>query len=415
MLAVGLLASAAALLGSSAQEEPEDQRYWSADLIGSLRERGWEPPYFEGTVRSFPDGYHLDLAKRALREATTPVTVGRYTYRTSPALIGAGREIFRTYHFGTQRIWDFRRAIDWSTGVTDPAEYGRRYGVQRDREGYFVGIIGVKQSDGHVVYGHSCALCHSNVDARGTILDGAANEEYDIGLYYDALRSKIRDVDLVYLGDAPLKTLRLQGPGRTDPTMDSFWAPVRVPHLFALRAFADGYRSNGDTANLWLQCYRNLNGDYAVDFEIMEALMAFLLSIEAPRNPRPVSDIEKKGAGIFKAQSCDRCHAPPYYSTGRLIDWDVIRTDPDRIQNGWPKGYKVPSLLRLDMHRLFLHDGSLTSLDQLFDPGRLNPAFGPPGIPGERRKIGSGVPGHDFGLELSKEDRAALVAYLRTL
>lgn len=393
----------------------DDHLWWSGDLVEALKKSGWEPRYFDGTIRILPEGHHLDLARRALKEPAETITVGRFTYRTSPALVAAGREIFHTYHFGTNRFWDFRRAIDYATGITDPGEYSRRYGVKRGRDGYFVGLVGVRDPNGRLSYGHACALCHAGANEAGDLVDGVPNHDYDIGLYYDALRPKIRDGRLVFLGDAGLDVLKIQGPGRTDPSMDSHWAPVKVPHLFALRAFEHGYRSNGDTSSLWLQCYRNLNGDYAVDSEIMEALMAYLLSLQPPPNPRPKGEIETKGRGIFQAQGCDRCHSGPYYSTGRIIDWEVIRTDPDRIHNGYPKGYKVPSLLRVDLLKLLLHDGSLTSLDQLFDPARLSAAFEAPGIPPERRKKGAGVPGHEFGLGLTEEDRKALVAFLRSL
>jgi hypothetical protein len=56
-----------------------------------------------------------------------------------------------------------------------------------------------------------------------------------------------------------------------------------------------------------------------------------------------------------------------------------------------------------------LHDGTVPSVDALFDPTRPTPAF-------TGRLHGTGaVPGHLFGLDLSDDDRAALVAYLRAL
>jgi len=393
----------------------DDHTWWSGDLVEALKRSGWEPRYFDGTVPIVRDGYHLDLARKALAAPSTRVVVGRFTYRTSPALVAAGREVFHTYHFGTNRFWDFRRAIDYATGVTDPAEYSRRFGVKRDREGRFVGLVGVRDEKDHLSYGHACALCHASEDEKGTLVDGLPNHDFDIGMYYDALRPKVKDGDLIFLGDAGLDVLRLQGPGRTDPSMDSCWAPVKVPHLFALHAYEHGLRSNADTSGLWLQCYRNLNGDYAVDSEIMEALMAYLLSLKAPPNPRARGELESRGEGVFRKSGCDRCHSGASYSDGRLIDWEAIRTDPDRIRNGFPKGYKVPSLVRVDLLKLLLHDGSLTSLDQLFDPARLRPDYQAPGIPAARRKKGAGVPGHEFGLALPAEDRRALVAFLRTL
>jgi len=387
----------------------------SWELMRDLKAGGWEPPFFEGTVRTFPDGYHLDLARRALAHPTTSITVGGFDYRTSPELIAAGQEIFRTYHFGSHLYWDFRRTIDHATGITKPEDYETIYGVKRDAEGYFVGIVGVKRANGDVDYGHSCALCHSNVADDRTIVDGMANHDYDIGRYYDALRTKISDPEVISLGDSALDVLRFSGPGRTDSTVDSHWAPMRVPHLYALRAFEHGVRANGDMPNLWIQCYRNLNAAYAVDSEIMEAVMAYMLALKPPANPRKRGEREQRGEAVFEAQRCHRCHLPPYYTDGQVVDWSVIRTDSDRIVNGYPKGYKVASLLRLDQYKLYLHDGSLTELTQLFDPARLQPSYEAPGIPTGRRKQGMGVPGHMFGMRLSPDDRAALVAFLNAL
>ena len=104
-------------LTASAQTPGPDGLWWSSDLVTHLAQTGWEPPYFKGTVRSYPDGYHYGLALRALDRPTGTITVGDTEYRTSPALIEAGREIFNGYHFGTHLYWDFRRAIDWSTGT----------------------------------------------------------------------------------------------------------------------------------------------------------------------------------------------------------------------------------------------------------------------------------------------------------
>ncbi len=401
--------------GGGSEDPAAPDLLWTADLVAHLKEEGWEPPWFEGTVRTFPEDHHLAMARAALEDPATTVAIGPTRYRTSPALVLAGREIFRNYHFGTHLYWDFRRAIDHSTGVTSPDEYTRRYGVHRDAEGFFVGIVGVDRGGGEVEYGHSCALCHSRVAPDGAVVDGAANHDYDIGLYYEALRPRIRDADQIFLGDTRLDVMRHQGPGRTDSTVDSAWAPMRVPHLFALESFPHGVRANADMPNLWIQCYRNLNGAYAVDSEIMEALMAYLIAIEAPSNPRPRGAMEARGEQVFRSQRCHRCHAGPDYTSGMVIDHEIIGTDADRIRNGWPKGYKVASLRRLDLYRFYLHDGALTSLDQMFDPARLAPAFQAPGIPEGRRKPGAGVPGHPFGLRLSPEDRAALMAVLMSL
>ena len=61
-----------------------------------------------------------------------------------------------------------------------------------------------------------------------------------------------------------------------------------------------------------------------------------------------------------------------------------------------------------------LHDASITSLEELFDAARLSPDYqrkgwSPPGV-----KTGP-VPGLEFLVRLSPEEKTALIAFLRSL
>jgi hypothetical protein len=62
----------------------------------------------------------------------------------------------------------------------------------------------------------------------------------------------------------------------------------------------------------------------------------------------------------------------------------------------------------------YLHDGSVTTLEEMFSPARLQDDFVPTGfIPfGQKTRA---VKGHEFGLKLPEEDKAALLAFLRSL
>ena len=76
--------------------------------------------------------------------------------------------------------------------------------------------------------------------------------------------------------------------------------------------------------------------------------------------------------------------------------------------------YKVPSLKGLWYRGMFPHDGSCATLEDWFDPRRLRTDYVPTGFKGygvEKRA----VPGHEFGLHLNAVDKAALLAFLRTL
>jgi hypothetical protein len=61
-----------------------------------------------------------------------------------------------------------------------------------------------------------------------------------------------------------------------------------------------------------------------------------------------------------------------------------------------------------------LHDASILTLEELFDSARLDPEYerkgwSPPGV------TKGAVPGLEFLTKLSREDKTALIAFLRSL
>jgi hypothetical protein len=76
--------------------------------------------------------------------------------------------------------------------------------------------------------------------------------------------------------------------------------------------------------------------------------------------------------------------------------------------------YKVPSLKGVWYRGHYLHDGSVASLEEMFDPDRVKDTHVPGGfIPvGERTHA---IKGHEFGLRLTAEERQELIAFLRSL
>jgi mono/diheme cytochrome c family protein len=168
--------------------------------------------------------------------------------------------------------------------------------------------------------------------------------------------------------------------------------------------------------------------------ETLYAIGMYLMSLEPPKNP---SVAERKvvdaGERIFRREGCASCHAPPAYTNGKLIavpGFDVPADHPNRADImdrsvGTDPGaalrtrkgtglYRIPSLRGVWYRRLLLHDGSLTSLEELFDPARLDPAYEPKGWnpPGVSKRA---VPGHRFGVLLPPDEKAALMAFLRSL
>ena len=162
------------------------------------------------------------------------------------------------------------------------------------------------------------------------------------------------------------------------------------------------------------------------------ALAVYIYSIQPPPNPNKFDSIAIVGQKLFNS-NCAGCHTPPIYTNNKLTlakgfqPTEVDRKNPDvmLISVGTDPGgalltrkgtgyYKVPSLKGVWYRGHFLHDGSLASLEEMFDPARLKPDFQPKGWnpPGVHKRA---VPGHEFGLNLTVEERRQVIAFLRTL
>ena len=76
--------------------------------------------------------------------------------------------------------------------------------------------------------------------------------------------------------------------------------------------------------------------------------------------------------------------------------------------------YKIPSLRGVWYRGPFEHSGSVATLEDWFDPARLRDDYVPTGFKGAGIATRA-VPGHRFGLALSAADKAALIAFLKTL
>ncbi|HEX6837776.1 MAG TPA: c-type cytochrome, partial [Polyangia bacterium] len=131
--------------------------------------------------------------------------------------------------------------------------------------------------------------------------------------------------------------------------------------------------------------------------EVALALAAFLASLAPPPPPEPPPGSSAAAGAARFASDCASCHRPPTFAGG-IIPLAVIGTDPRVGQSSdrGTGGYRVPSLRGVTTRGRLLHDGSVADVPSLFDPARA-------------------VAGHAFGLTLSADDRAALVAYLATL
>lgn len=165
----------------------------------------------------------------------------------------------------------------------------------------------------------------------------------------------------------------------------------------------------------------------------LHALGRYLYSLRPPPNPHPFDERARRGAAVFEREQCGRCHEPPLYTNNKLTPAQGFRvpadfpladrvvpfsvgTDPGlalytRRGTGF---YKVPSLRGVWYRGPFEHSGSVATLDDWFDPRRLRADYVPTGFRGVG-VVTRAVPGHPFGLDLAPEERAELIAFLKTL
>jgi mono/diheme cytochrome c family protein len=167
--------------------------------------------------------------------------------------------------------------------------------------------------------------------------------------------------------------------------------------------------------------------------EQLYATSLYVYSLQPPPNPNPVTDQTRRGERVFGTQGCAACHTPPLYTSNALtpaagfvvpaahrtlftIIPRSVNTD-SRLAMSSRKGtgyYRVPSLRGVWYRGPFEHNGSVATLEDWFNPARLHEDYVPTGFKGigvEHRA----VKGHEFGLQLSPDDKAALIAFLRTL
>lgn len=169
--------------------------------------------------------------------------------------------------------------------------------------------------------------------------------------------------------------------------------------------------------------------------EQLFALANYVYSLKAPENPNQYDALAERGSNVFRMQGCAKCHEPEKnYSSDQLVaapafvvslnhpeknhimarrvGTDAALTLTTRRGTGL---YKVPSLRNVWCRGPFEHNGSIATLEDWFDPRRLEDDYVPTAWAGPPGTMTRAVKGHPFGMRLSADDRRALVAFLKTL
>jgi cytochrome c peroxidase len=174
--------------------------------------------------------------------------------------------------------------------------------------------------------------------------------------------------------------------------------------------------------------------------EQLYALARYIYSLAPPENPnrskaKAQEDLVAQGEKVFLREGCASCHAPESgYTNNKLtpaLGFKVPDKHPDKasilvrsvgtepsLATQTRRGtgfYKVPSLKGVWYRGPFEHNGSVATLEDWFDPNRLREDYVPTGWKGPPGTKGRAVKGHEFGLDLSEQERGALIAFLNSL
>jgi hypothetical protein len=164
------------------------------------------------------------------------------------------------------------------------------------------------------------------------------------------------------------------------------------------------------------------------------ALTQYIYSLQPPENPNKFpAALIAQGKNVFARAGCVTCHTPPLYTNNKLtpangfeppadhfskydifnvsVETDSVSALYTRRSTGY---YKIPSLRGVWYRGAFFHNGNLTTLEEVLDPKRLRSDYVPTGYKPPHVKT-MAVKGHTFGLELSEDDKKALIAFMKTL
>jgi len=350
------------------------------------------------------------------------------------------------------------------------------FGFLRDPNDEFP--IGFKRglSDPPRVY-QTCALCHVGELPDGELWLGLPNDRLDLGAFRVAVNERwVAAGNDPLVSSLEAEKAAALGPGRFNAESGDYpqVVPADFPPYFHLDERTHlNYLGTG--RDVRTEAYMAIfsfgagnpnDEDALVPFPRRERtaqLVEFFSAMDAPPAP-DVAAAERvaRGRAVFEAARCVSCHVDdpgelgviPYASDGieRIPGDDEafpegsiatsryhrILIDGDEMGGGAPSdegraalvtfifrnmlrvspsdGYRVADLRGVWATAPYLHNGSVPTLDALLTPTEARPtAFDRHGFTVDTTRAGNGNEGHEFGTDLSDDDRAALIAYLRSL
>lgn len=218
-------------------------------------------------------------------------------------------------------------------------------------------------------------------------------------LFFDAIDERMSGSTT----NVACSTCHLQG--RDDAHVWSFPdGPRQTPSLAGRKLFVTApYHWSGEFPSLGAfmdHTVRERMGGRGVGEKVAGQIASYLDGLAQPANPylkAELTEAQKRGQLVFTQANCQSCHTGAAFTNNQNADVGTLVTKGSNPDNGlvMTKGINVPSLIGIARSWPYLHDGSAHSLEERIASN-----------PGDKHGITS---------QLSVEQRADLVAYLKTL
>jgi cytochrome c5 len=362
----------------------------------------WNPPVDAVAAQELdaPGGASPTAVSAAAAPLVLPAAVAS---EDDPALIRLGALAFTRY--------PVQLAPYLSVALASRAA-AAKYGLWVDELGGAGGLVRARMPDGSVSLAVTCSTCHASPGAPAGAIDaGRPNAQLDIGAALLDSSSGPGDPSVE-------EAIAAWGPGRLDVTTSTGIEPVRIPDLRPVRWLTylqqDATLAVRSRTTLAIRIETLIVTSYGEAQRpprvVALALAAYVASLANALPPETSAAALSPGGAQIVASACAECHVASAL-TGPPVPLAVIGTDPTfgLSPSRGTGAYRVPSLHGVGTRGPLLHDGTVPSLEAMFDPARTTAAF-------TGRLHGSGaVPGHPFGLDLVDADRTALLAYLHAL
>jgi mono/diheme cytochrome c family protein len=364
----------------------------------------------------------------------------------NPETLNQGRTIFRFDTFGDETFWTDTLRMHEVIRTSVSPETALAVGLKVDADalppevkagiangtidltspattvallelGAVVGVVGTVEGNTLTRVGITCALCHSTVNNSfapgiGSRLDGWPNRDLNVGAIVALSPALTPAQRAVYTS---------WGPGMYDPrfNIDGLNLPVVIPPAFGLRHVKREIYTGDGVVSYWnaYVAITQMHGhghfvDPRIDVDInnppdlvsakLEPLRAYQFSIEAPEPPAASIDkaAAQRGQAVFHGVArCAACHlgdAKTDVNANRLHAPSEVGQDAAYAARSATKLYRTTPLRGLwsppQLRGPYFHDGNAPTLEA--------------------------VVAHYvqlFGLTLTAQQRADLVAYLKTL